>query len=130
MKINRSIIILVFGLLFTTSACKYSNQQNDLIKSLEESGAEIPKELKAEKSFNMADILFPLGSFFIFGIFAFMGVRHFKRKKAQIGYALGDINEKIESIKSNEEISDKMTDEQKKNLDSVLNFINKGTNNT
>ncbi len=129
-SVKREIVFsLVFGMLMLISACKYTNQQNDIIKSLEESGVDIPNEIKDSKSFNMADILFPLGGLLTFGVFIFMGIKQFKRKKAQIGYAFGDINDKINSIKNNSEISEKMTDEEKKNLDNVLNFLNKGTNN-
>jgi len=126
---RRITFLLVIGILMFISACKYSNQQNDMIKSLEESGVEIPDEVKNQQGFNMADVLFPLGGILILGVFVFMGIKQLKRKKAEFGYALGDIKKKVDSFKDNQEVSDKMTDEEKKNLADVLNFLNRGTNN-
>lgn len=100
-----------------------------MIKSLEESGVEIPDEVKEQQAFNVTDVLFPIGGILIFGVFVFMGIKQFKRKKEEFGYVLGDINEKVNSLKDNPDVSEKMTDEEKKNLDDVLNFLNKGTNN-
>ena len=125
----KNIYLIIFGILILISSCKYTSQQNDMIKSLEESGVEIPDEVKEQQAFNVTDVLFPIGGILIFGMFVFMGIKQFKRKKAEFGYVLGDINEKVNSLKDNPDVSEKMTDEEKKNLDDVLNFLNKGTNN-
>ena len=125
----KNIYLIIFGILILISSCKYTSQQNDMIKSLEESGVEIPDEVKEQQAFNVTDVLFPIGGILIFGVFVFMGIKQFKRKKAEFGYVLGDINGKVNSLKDNPDVSEKMTDEEKKNLDDVLNFLNKGTNN-
>lgn len=117
---------LILGLLLFTSACKYSNQQDNIINSLEESGVEIPDEIKQQQGFNLFDVVFPLGGLFMFGVFVFAGVRQFKRKKADLGFAFGEINEKINSITNDPEISEKMNMEEKKSLDDFMKFMNKG----
>lgn len=123
---RRITFFLVIGMLMFISACKYSSQQNDLIHSLEESGVEIPDEVKQLQGFNLADIMFPLGGLFMFGVFVFAGLRQFKRKKAEFGYALGDINEKIKTITNDSEIAEKMSIDESKNLEDFMKFLNKG----
>ena len=119
-------ITLLLGVVISLSSCNPTIQKEKLLQSLEEQGVELPQEIQEQNNNNKwSDIIIKYSGFLMLAFFVLLGLRRFKKKKAEFGYILGDMNEKINSFKENPEIADKMSEEEKKNLDSFLNLLNK-----
>ncbi|HRW62127.1 MAG TPA: hypothetical protein P5132_01495 [Bacteroidales bacterium] len=119
-------ITLLLGVVISLSSCNPTIQKEKLLESLEEQGVELPQEIQEQNNNNKwSDIIIKYSGLLILVPFVFFGIRRFKQKKAELGYIVGDVNEKINSFKNNPEIADKMSEEEKKNLDSFLNLLNK-----
>lgn len=120
------LITLVMGVMIICSSCNPAGQKEKLLQSLDEQGVELPQEMQDQNTNNLTDILFKYGGFLMLAFFVLLGIRRLKNKKAEFGYMVGDMNEKINSFKDNPEIASNMSEEEKKNLDNFLNLLNKG----
>jgi len=125
-KLKSLAITMAFGVIIVISSCNPNSQKERLLQSLDEQGVELPQEIQNQNnSNNWSDIIIKYSGLLILVPFVFFGIRRFKHKKAEIGYIVGDVNEKINSFKNNPEIADKMSEDEKKNLDNFLNLLNK-----
>ena len=113
------VIIMVF-----LSSCKYTNQQNEMLDMLENSGVEVSDELRNEASYNWADIIFPLSIVLSFGLITFFIIRKARRRISDVGYSFGEMKNKMNTIVENEKIGDKMSQEEKEGIDAMQKLFN------
>ena len=124
---SRSVIIMqtsIIMIMVFLSSCKYTNQQNEMLDTLENSGVEISDELRQEASYNWADIIFPLSIVLSFGILSFIIFRKVKRRINDIGYSFGDMKRKIDTIDEKEKVYEKMSEEEKIAFETMQKLFN------
>ena len=100
-----------------------------MLDALENSGVEIPEELREEAGFSVTDLFFPLAVVLGFGLIGFLAYRKIRRSKASLGYAISDMNEKMSDFKKGDKAYDTMTDEEKKEFKKVNKLFNNNKQN-
>ena len=103
-------------------------QTKQMLDALEKSGVEVPAELREEAGFAWADVLFPLIIVVSLGLISFIAFRRFKNKTDEIGYSLGNMKSKMDSLTNNKDTYNKMSNKQKKELEDLQNIFKNKSN--
>ncbi|OYT17879.1 MAG: hypothetical protein B7C24_00425 [Bacteroidetes bacterium 4572_77] len=122
-KIIPTLLMLLLTSIILFSSCKQANQQSKMLEALENSGVEVPDELKEESRFSWADIVFPLSIVISFSVIGFLFFWKVKRSKSDIGYAMTNMSKQMDSIKKGDSKYDKMNEEEKKQLQELNNLF-------
>ena len=119
--------IIIITVIFASS-CKHTSKQNQMLDALEKSGVEVPAELREQTGFAWADVLFPIVIVVSLGLISFIAFRRFKNKTDEIGYSLGNMKSKMDSLTNDKDTYNKMSDKQKKELENLQKIFKNKSN--
>ncbi len=119
------ILALAMLLVVCISSCKYTNQQNEMFDLLEESGVEVPPELREDAGLNWANVIFPVSIVLGFGFIGFFIFRKAKRTINEIGYSMGEMKGKLDATVKDKQLYDKMSQEEREQFDAIQRLFNK-----